>query len=387
MEKKLVYILNQYSKKSDQHYFHVINLLEQIASQGVRVALVIEKCEDLPAIHSDNIELLAIGSNINRYRRLFCLYNMLSQLYLKGYKKIFIRISNTGVLVAIFCSFFYRSIETYYWHSGTVFEFNRRVKSKMALFVENIRFWFIKTFVTHFVTGPEGMKEYYVEVAKVKRDKIIILYNDIDLERFSGRLLEDEQCVRVQRLAALGIPGNYKVILFVHRLSPVRETLYYIPYILEEFYKRVTEDHYVTYIIGGGSDKEKLEKQLSKSVYADRIILLGSRPNSVIQDYYRVADIFINPTMAEGFPRVLIEAQALGVPIVSTDAGGIMDIVSDMQKPYIVPKLDKSAFLNAMISLARDSKERKRLGINNQIYVRRFSTVNVAKMYVDRIFN
>jgi glycosyltransferase involved in cell wall biosynthesis len=381
MNKKLVYILNSYSHSSDQHYFHVINLLEEIANLGVEISLIIEKCDGLPNIISNNIKVYSLTQR-TKFLRPFHLFYLLLKLHSKGYLKIFTRISNSAIIISIIVSFFKKNIETYYWHSGTVFEFNRKVKSKKELFKDNLIFNFIKRNVDHFVTGPESMKKYYVETCKVYAEKILILYNDVDLNRFSS-----EDTTKSIYKNELGVPFEESVILFVHRLSPVRETLFYIPYVIEKFYDSVENNNFKFYIIGGGKDKEKLDKLLAENPLKDKIKLLGSKPNSIIQKYYRIADIFINPTMAEGFPRVILEAEAMALPIVSTDAGGIRDIVPDIQQPFIVDKKDRDAFVNALINLCKDEDKRKLLGSSNKLYVEKFSTLNIAKMYVNKIFN
>ena len=57
MNKQLIYILNQYSDKEGSHFFHVINLLEEIASNNVNITLVIEKATAKPKFNSKNIKI------------------------------------------------------------------------------------------------------------------------------------------------------------------------------------------------------------------------------------------------------------------------------------------------------------------------------------------
>ena len=377
MSNRLIYVLNNYSKKSDEHYFHVINFLDKLADTGVEIALIIEKSDELPVFRNPNIKIYPLSKG-SKYLRGFKFLKALNKLYSEGYRKIFIRISQNAIIPAIFYSFFSK-LETYYWHSGTVLEYDRKHKPKLRLFIDEVKFWFIKTYTTWFVTGPESMKQYYIK-HNVKADKIIILYNDIDISRF---FISSDKEKNKEKLC---IPKEEKVILFVHRLSPVRETLFYMPYIIEEFYKNNNIEDYKFYIIGGGSDKDKLEKEIEQKKLSEKVKILGSKPNAVIQDFYSVADIFINPTMAEGFPRVIIEAMAVGLPVVTTDAGGIKDIMPAIQQEYIVDKKDREAFAAKMVELAQ-LKNKTDLGRENRNHVIRFSTENVASMYKNTIFN
>lgn len=79
-------------------------------------------------------------------------------------------------------------------------------------------------------------------------------------------------------------------------------------------------DDYICLVIGGGNEQKELIKQ---DRLENKIFVLGEKPNS------EISNIFINPTYTEGFPRVLIEAMASGLPTVTTNAGGTNDIVGE----------------------------------------------------------
>ncbi len=379
MQKKLIYILNHYSKDSTQHFFHVINLLKEIASQGADIVLVIEKCDGVPDIYHPGIRVIAQQKHQPLLRALE-LRSILSKLSGQGFKKVFIRISAPAALIAKTIP----GMEVYFWQSGTVNEFNKSLPwGKIRLknyFSSELPFSLVLKTVDWFVTGPESMGTYYHKVFNVPVSKIKILYNDIDVSRF--QVLSASE--KLTQKEALSIPADHRVILFVHRLSPVRKTLYYMPFILERFLK---EDSGQTTIIliGDGSERAELSAGV-KSLNSDRVLMLGSMPNQEIQKYYAIADIFINPTHAEGFPRVLIEAMACGLPLVTTDAGGIRDILPPEQLPFMVDKNDREAFANALIALSNDTAKMSELRQINRDWVQRYSTEKIAKMYLDVIF-
>lgn len=382
--KKLIYILNHYSRDSHSHFFHIINLLEEIAKHNVAIVLVIEKCEDVPEILNPFITVINQKSS-SRFQRPFELGKILYKLSKSGYNHAFIRISWLAAIVAIMVSFV-SNLKTYYWLSGQGgFENYKKLrwgKEKLNLFITSrLPFIFIKTFVTKFVTGPESMKTYFIEFGKVSASKIIILYNDIDIKRFE---ILDEKSKDILKLKH-GYKKEEKIIFFAHRFSPVRKTLYYLPYIYERFYASI-EDNFIIVMAGSGPEEKELKVEVNQSNIKDKIKMLGNIPNAIIQEYYQVADIFINPTYAEGFPRVLIEAMASGLPIVTTDAGGIKDIIGLNQKQYMVDKNDRDTFANKLIELCKNEDQRSILIAENLEEVKKFSTENVAKMYIDKIF-
>ena len=80
-------------------------------------------------------------------------------------------------------------------------------------------------------------------------------------------------------------------------------------------------------VFGLGPDKEILE-QLSKSEgVTDRVRFLGQINHSEMPKYLKVSDIFIRPSLSEGFGISFIEAMAAGIPVIATQEGGIADFL------------------------------------------------------------
>lgn len=226
------------------------------------------------------------------------------------------------------------------------------------------------------------MLEYYEKVVGVKKEKLVCLYNDIDISRFSN-IDEDEKNRLKQELE---IDVNKKVILFVKRMSKIKGILFYSPFIIEQNKKLLREQNYICYYLGDGSEKEELERQIVAKNLDDIVKIIGNKPNKDIQKYYQLADIFINPTLEEGFPRVLIEAMASGLPTVTTNAGGTADIVGKLQAEFMVDIQDKEGFAIKLKKLIENKDMQRKLADENINQVKKFSTQSVAKMYIKEIF-
>ena len=376
--KKLIYILNQYSNKEGSHFFHILNLLEEMAKNGIEIILVIEKAKDIPEFNLDNIKVIA--QKENGIKRFFELFNILKRLNKQGYKKTFIRISQNGAIPAILVSKLYGG-EVYYWQSGMGHILDKEKPFNLKYFLKSqLPFEIVKRYTNYFVTGPESMLDYYEKVVGVKKNKLICLYNDIDISRFK----QVNNTTKMNMKEEFGIDKDKKIILFVHRLSPVRKSLFYMPYILKDILKQ--RDDYICYVIGGGSEQNELAKEIKQIGLEDKIKILGQKPNSDIQKFYQISNIFINPTYTEGFPRVLIEAMASGLPIVTTNAGGIKDILGDKQKEFMVDIKDREDFAKKLEELINDEHKQKELSQENLEQVKKYSTENVAKMYINTIF-
>lgn len=381
MGKKLIYVMNHYSEKSDQHFYHIINLLKEMANKGIEIALIIEKADDIPVIKHENITVICQKEKEN-YKRVIELFFILKRLLKNGYNKIFIRITLNSAIISIIAAKLFNA-ETYYWHSGTTYEVDsdksliKKIKWKLFSYS---RFWFVKENINYFVTGPESMATYYSEKLKVASEKIIVLYNDIDIKRFNKTTSQEKEFIKKK----LGLEMYEKVVIMVHRLSPVRKTDFYIPYVIDE--EVFSNLNATLVIIGDGPERAYLEKLIKNSPANQRIKLLGSKPNNVVQEYYKAADIFINPSFTEGFPRVVIEAMACSLPVVATNAGGTIDIFGPLQREYITDKNDRATFQVKLSELLSSKKEQIKLSDENLKMVNKYSTEEVSNMYIERIF-
>ncbi|MBU2564067.1 glycosyltransferase family 4 protein [Patescibacteria group bacterium] len=84
-------------------------------------------------------------------------------------------------------------------------------------------------------------------------------------------------------------------------------------------------------IIGSGSEKEKLEKMIKDFKLEKKVFLLGDMVYAEIPKYVALADIFVRPSLAEGFGIVFLEAMAVNVPVIGTPVGGIPDFLKHME--------------------------------------------------------
>lgn len=383
MKNKLCYILPKYDENTDEHYFHIIRLLEEIG-RYVDVSLIIEKSRGIPEITNvKEIYPQRFGYS-NKILRLLEMGYLTLKMRHKGYRKFFIRTSQTaaipvGLLTKIVGG------EVYLWRSGQGKEMIPRWSFKRDVIKEKLfseyTFNLAIKLVDYFVTGPESMAYYFTREWSVNPKKIVILYNDVDIKRFQGA--SDRNAVDEMR-NILGLPMNKKIILMVHRLSPVRRTLNYLPQVMVDIISKRNDVLFL--IIGDGAEKEEMERRITDSGIQEHVIMTGSLPNKDIYKYYRSADVFMMPSYVEGFPRVLIEAMASGLPFVSTDAGGVRDLVTDGQQRFVVPKEDVDAFSNRLLELLGDEDLRLKLGKGNREHVKKYSVENVAKMYIERIF-
>jgi teichuronic acid biosynthesis glycosyltransferase TuaC len=91
-------------------------------------------------------------------------------------------------------------------------------------------------------------------------------------------------------------------------------------------------------IIGEGTYRPRLESQIKRLNLQDNVKLFGSCPNTELSKWYSAADLFCLASEREGCPNVLLEAIACGCPVVTTDAGGIREIVTSPSLGMLVDR-------------------------------------------------
>ena len=146
--------------------------------------------------------------------------------------------------------------------------------------------------------------------------------------------------------------------LFVGSLIPVKGLIY----LLEAMKILRNQDYSITLnIVGMGHQYEELRKLSNHLNVKDVVEFSGYIPNEEIFQLYRKSDIFVLPTLMEGFPRVLYEAMAQSIPIVTTNVGGIPWLMKNGQNAVVIPPKSPESIAESILKLVTDGNLRRRL--------------------------
>jgi glycosyltransferase involved in cell wall biosynthesis len=154
-------------------------------------------------------------------------------------------------------------------------------------------------------------------------------------------------------------------LLCVSRVDP-RKGLRSLPAVIRDL---AAAGHDVTLdIVGptigliGESEREAIASAAQGSGVADRVHLRGAVALDQLLPLYREFDLFVLPTRpGEGIPRVLMEAMAAGLPIVTTDVAGISSLISNGENGLLVPEGSSQGMVDAVRSLITMPSLRQRL--------------------------
>lgn len=100
-------------------------------------------------------------------------------------------------------------------------------------------------------------------------------------------------------------------------------------------------------VIGEGPERSKLEALIKKYNLGDKFFLVGRIPNA--SQYLKAFDIFVLPSVKEGFPWVLLEAMAAEVPIIATRVGAVHEVIEDGKDGLLVPPKDSRALAEKVL--------------------------------------
>jgi glycosyltransferase involved in cell wall biosynthesis len=122
---------------------------------------------------------------------------------------------------------------------------------------------------------------------------------------------------------------------------------------------------------------ERLRSIVESTGLADRVVLAGELNASAVADLYDRADLFVLPTLTETHPLSVVEALARGLPVVSTTAGAIPELVRDGAGLLVAPG-DANALAEALAMVLRDPTLRERLATGARDVRQRLPTWHVA---------
>lgn len=182
---------------------------------------------------------------------------------------------------------------------------------------------------------------------------VAVLHNGIDLSVWqrsnAGQLLREE----------LNIPGNGLLVGTVARITYDKD--------LPTFYRVAQEVaatvSNVTFVIvgdGNGDELERARAEIAGFGLQQLIRFTGHR--SDLLNIYSSFDVFLMTSLTEGLPNTLLEAMAMGVPAVSTEVGGIPELLEDGKSGFLAPIGDAAGLAGHVITLLQDPRLREACG-------------------------
>ena len=136
------------------------------------------------------------------------------------------------------------------------------------------------------------------------------------------------------------------------------------------------------FLAGEGELQPEIQQKVQKLGLAERVIFLGLQ--SDVHKLMYSMDVFVLPSLYEGMPITLIEAMAVGMPIVATNVGGVQDMISD-GKSGLLTNVDKNEIADALIRVACNRALRESIGRVAYLESKKYNMETMVNEY-DKIY-
>jgi len=203
------------------------------------------------------------------------------------------------------------------------------------------------------------------KIKKFHDREIFVIPNGIDLNGFEG-------LSKVELRKKFGLNKTEKTILYVGTLRPIKGLTYLI-----EAVKNTDEKNKRLFLVGYGEEREHLENLVKKLKIENIVTFVGKVPNKDVFEYMVASDVLVLPSLSEGFPNVILEAMASGLPIIATKVGGIPKIVNNEVNGFLVDPKNAKQICEMLLLLFKDEKLREKISDNNKIEAKKYSWESV----------
>ena len=238
---------------------------------------------------------------------------------------------------------------------------------------------------TKYIAISKQVKKYMVNNLHIPNRKIRLIFNGIDIEKFKKLSI-----LRKDKLTELGICSDKKIITNIGRVTEKKGQFYLIQaakIIVKEF----PNTHFL--IVGNDKDDEKLAQKLKQIVKAENlnnyISFTGVRQD--ISEILSISDVFTLSSIYEGFALVVLEAMAVGLPVVATAVGIIPEIIINKENGLIVPPKDINALANGIEFILEDEDRAKKMGLRGVKVAKKFTIEKTVseyeKLYLSYFYN
>lgn len=188
---------------------------------------------------------------------------------------------------------------------------------------------------------------------EIPPERVEVLHNGVDTAA-----LDPARCVHRREVRReLGVSEETSLVTAVGRLTAVKN----YPLLLRSFAQALRAfPGAALAVVGEGEELESL-KALSEALdIADRVRFTGFRKD--VSEVLHASDLFVHASLMEGFPNAILEAMAMGKPVVATEVGGVPELVAHGETGLLVPSGDEDALAKALLRLLNAPEASGKMG-------------------------
>jgi len=223
------------------------------------------------------------------------------------------------------------------------------------------------------VNNAESDRQQAIKLGIKPKEKIITIYNGVDVGKLDF-LAKDEAKI------FLGVPLGI-VIGTIANFYPAKGLTY-----LVETINLIPDSDTKFVLIGDGQQRGEIENLIHKYKLGKKLLLVGAIPEAY--KYLKAFDIFILPSVKEGFPWTILEAMAAEIPIIATKVGAVPEIIQSDKNGLLIEPASPQAIADSIIKLLRDEKFRNNIAAEGKKTVEeKFNLKKMVEQYENLFSN
>ncbi|MDP8230786.1 MAG: glycosyltransferase [Candidatus Gorgyraea atricola] len=349
------------------------NILGILEKNGIETVFLVEKLSDKRCLLSDRVKVIDL--DIIPQKGFFAkIFNIMRHLRLM---RKYITTEKPDVILS------FTSLVNCYAVLSLLFIHGRKPKLIITEHSEQLFMlkWAYRMMVfllypraDYIVTVCKSISEQIKRLFPVNHEKVKVIYNPVDI-------------AKIKQLSAKGsISGGLSKTLpcvgTVSRLSPEKG----VHFLMQGFKTLLERVDARLIIVGDGVERSNLERMAEDLDVRKKVIFTGWVDNPF--KYLLRMDIFVLPSLWEGFPNAALEAMACGVPVVASDStGGIREAIEDNINGLLIKPGVPSAISGAVYDLLSNKEKRENLVQEAYGSIKQFDVDRIEKQYMDLIFN
>lgn len=209
----------------------------------------------------------------------------------------------------------------------------------------------LSRFTDKIIANAHAVRKFYIEKVGINPKKILTVYNGIDLREF-------EQIATTQEIKRhLNIDSSRYIVGSIGRLVKAKGYEYYIQAACQVL-EKIPQTTFL--IIGKGEEGENLKRLAERMSISDKVVFIGEEKR--VRNVLEIIDVFVSSSLREGHSNVILEAMAMGKPVVATRVGGNPETIVGGQTGILVPPKDFRALARGIIKVLQNEEISKKLG-------------------------
>lgn len=362
MKKKIVFFM--FDLKGGGAERTVVNILNNLNRDYFEITLILglSNNHDYIKLISHDVNIRVLDCKKLRY----CLFKLRKVIREENPDLLFSTLINNNIMILLARILSFKKIPT------IVRVASNRSQTKVSFLNKALTRIFYNLVANKVIALSKGVKTDLIKNFSIKKQKIEVIYNPVEVDKI--RILSQKSVNDIKH------ETNTYSLLTVGRLAEEKDH----STLIKAFSLVLNSVNAKLYIVGRGPKEEELKKSARDLGIKNKVEFLGFKKNPY--KYMKNSDVFILSSLWEGFSHVIVEAMAVGTPVISTDCNsGPAEIIKENEYGILVPVRNHKVMAEKILEILRNEQLQKNYKKKGEIRSNEFKADKIVKEY-DRIF-